>query len=354
MAGPAKTTRSSRRRSSGLEVPPSNDQALVRFLTAVKEHIQSFEGFGNPAERFVTVKDLVDVGLASQVTRQGFSELTGVGAGSAAASSSSSNSSGISTFSELSDTELSAASQGWMVRFSGSSWEAFNFNLEQRTINAAWTFKAATTFENTVSVSKGKTLFVYDTASAASIGISQGTNVTTITGVSSDEINFTGYAALKQDGTIKLQEVASPEADEAGYSQIWVLDLQAGIPYFTADDGTASPLSRSASPFFANQDDTVDEGYIDAVWYGDDGSNYELTLQEDSLETFPIGCSFDVWNESTGTLTITEGTDTTLFYMDGSAITDVAGSMTLAEGGYLRITRKASDTYIARGQGGTP
>jgi hypothetical protein len=53
--------------------------------------------------------------------------------------------------------------------------------------------------------------------------------------VSTTQWNVTGVEAIKQDGSIMLQELASAPADTAGYGQYWVGNDN--NPYFTADDG---------------------------------------------------------------------------------------------------------------------
>jgi hypothetical protein len=79
-----------------------------------------------------------------------------------------------------------------------------------------------------------------------------------------------------------------------------------------------------------------------------------LTLEPSTDTQFPVGAQLTVWNEGTGVLTINEGSGTTLYYMDGSGtVTDTAGGMTLAKGGFLTIIRKSTTVYLAMGAGGT-
>lgn len=85
----------------GLQVPTDVSPELQKFLQAVKEHIEVYTGSkGQPGERFVTVQDLKDIGLANYVVKRGRAELGDTAeqaAASRAAASTRTTSSALST-----------------------------------------------------------------------------------------------------------------------------------------------------------------------------------------------------------------------------------------------------------------
>jgi Putative phage tail protein len=171
---------------------------------------------------------------------------------------------------------------------------------------------------------------------------------------------FTGMSSIRVLGALKLEERATAFGDTGTYGQIWCrTETNGSRLYYTDDTGDDKPVGMAAYNLVANQNsnmttDSVAQSLVNGAWYSDNATTYILTLEPSTDQEFPIGAQMTVWNEGSGALTITEGTGDTLWYSDGGAFTDVAGSMALAQGGYLTIIRKSATVWLAMGAGGTP
>jgi hypothetical protein len=167
-------------------------------------------------------------------------------------------------------------------------------------------------------------------------------------------------------GGVYIDEASVASADVASDGQIWVKNNVPNDLYYTCDTGIDYPVGyatyrRSASTTLDNGNqtlnmstDSVADALVNGCWYSDNATAYTLTLEPSTDTQFPVGAQLTVWNEGTGVLTINEGSGTTLYYMDGSGtVTDTAGGMTLAKGGFLTIIRKSTTVYLAMGAGGT-
>ena len=154
--------------------------------------------------------------------------------------------------------------------------------------------------------------------------------------------------------------MASANSDVAGFGQLWTrTEANGSRLYYTDDIGDDKAVGMAEYDLVGNQNsnmstDSVAQRLVNGAWYSDNGVAYTLTLEPSTDLEFPTGAQMSVWNEGAGTLTITEGAGTTLWYLDGTgSVVDTAGGMTLAQGGFLTIIRKNSATYLAMGAGGT-
>lgn len=182
----------------------------------------------------------------------------------------------------------------------------------------------------------------------------------TITGTWS----FTGTKTTMNQ--LFINESSAADADVAGDGQFWVKNNAPNDPYYTSDTGIDYPLAyatyrKTSSTALDNANETLNMGtesvadaMVNGCWYSDNSTAYTLTLEDSGTTHFPVGAQMTVWNEGSGTLTINEGTGTTLYVMTGSARTDSAGGCTLGTGGYATIIRKSTTVYLIMGAGITP
>jgi hypothetical protein len=108
----------------GLSVPAGLDPELEKFLSGVKEHLQGADGTrGQPQERFVTLRDLKDIGLVNIGVKNGRGVITGINSDvtslTAAASSS---------LATLNDVDTSAAQDGDALQYNAGAGEWVPFD----------------------------------------------------------------------------------------------------------------------------------------------------------------------------------------------------------------------------------
>lgn len=163
-----------------------------------------------------------------------------------------------------------------------------------------------------------------------------------------------------------INEAASATTDVTGDGQVWVKDNAPNDLYYTGDTGIDYPVAyatyrKTSATALDNANQTLDMGtesvadaMVNGCWYSDNATAYTLTLEDSGTTHFPVGAQMTVWNEGSGTLTINEGTGTTLYVMTGTARTDSAGGCTLGTGGYATIIRKSTTVYLIMGAGITP
>lgn len=146
----------------------------------------------------------------------------------------------------------------------------------------------------------------------------------------------------------------------ADYGQLWVQNLAPNVLMFQDDTSVDRYVGMAQYYLIGNQTfdmNTPGNGpkCPNAVWYSDDATAYTLTLENSSATTFPVGAQMTIWNEGSGTLTITEGTTTTLYQLTGSgAPVDTTGGCTMGQGGYATLIRKSTTVYLIMGSGITP
>ena len=156
-----------------------------------------------------------------------------------------------------------------------------------------------------------------------------------------------------------LTEKSAADADVAGDGQIWVRDRAANQLWFTDDTGDDYPVAMARGKVTANASsnlntDTVAHDFINGIAFFDDGSAYTITLEDSTDEEFPVECSFQIINgdpTAPGTITITEGATTTLYYIEpDGTVTDTAGGCTMSSGA-ATVYRSATGVYFIWGSG---
>jgi len=174
-------------------------------------------------------------------------------------------------------------------------------------------------------------------------------------------------AAWTFDDNIFILESASADADVAGDGQLWVRNNAPNDLYFTNDVGVDYPVGyatyrRSSANVIDNINqtlnmttDTVADAMVGGAWIKTNTTAYTLTLEPSTDTQFPVGSQIAIYNRGTsGTMTVTEGSGTTLWVLDGSSATDAAGSATIAAGGYATLIRESTTIYVLMGAGVTP
>jgi hypothetical protein len=211
-------------------------------------------------------------------------------------------------------------------------------------------------FGNTTSGTSGATSILKDSA-ASQFTYNPSTNTFYAANSSSTKVITNG---------VFLNELASAGTDVTADGQVWVKNNIPNDLYFTGDTGIDYPVAyatyrkTSATALDnANQSlnmgtESVADAMVNGCWYSDNATAYTLTLEDSGTTHFPVGAQMTIWNEGSGTLTIAEGTGTTLYVLTGSAVTDSAGGCTLGQGGYATIIRKSTTVYLIMGAGITP
>lgn len=101
--------------------------------------------------------------------------------------------------------------------------------------------------------------------------------------------------------------------------------------------------------------DTLEAKHCGGVYFKDGTTAITLTLEANTSTDFPVGGVCTIINaNTTGNITVTEGSLTTLYYLDGSTRTDTAGGCTVGPGGIATLWREASTIYYIWGGGITP
>ena len=99
--------------------------------------------------------------------------------------------------------------------------------------------------------------------------------------------------------------------------------------------------------------DTCDWQYMNGVYFKDGATGITLTLEASTVTTFEVGSMCQIINAhaTTGDITVTEGTGTTLYLMTGTTVTDTAGGCTIEAGGYATLYRHSATVYYIMGNG---
>jgi hypothetical protein len=82
-------------------------------------------------------------------------------------------------------------------------------------------------------------------------------------------------------------------------------------------------------------------------YYSTESSNYTLTIANNASQGFQVGAAITVVNQGTGTISIAQGSDVTL-YLAGNA---TSGNRTVATFGMATIIKVATDTWFISGAG---
>jgi len=233
-----------------------------------------------------------------------------------------------------------------------------------------------------VTSSAGTTGEFVETATAGSFRISNGTQWADIGPRNSSYCHFDTNASsgfyfydnvtvltdLKVlGGSFYMTETTAAAADVAAQGQFWVKNNVPNDPYFTNDIGVDYPIGfatyrRSAATTLDNINqtlnmttDSVADAMVGGAWVKTSTTARTLTLEPSTDTEFPVGAQIAIWNRAaSGTMTVTEGSGTTLYVLDGSSSTDAAGSATIAAGGYATLIRESTTVYVLMGAGVTP
>lgn len=156
-------------------------------------------------------------------------------------------------------------------------------------------------------------------------------------------------------------QLLPPTFTPTGFGLFWVDDTASPTrPMFRDDGSQLYELQYAQPPLFVNANQDFNTGgtarsMVGNACYYDDGANYTITLENSGVQDFPIKSSFEIINAGSGTITISEGTGMTLFYMDPTgAVTDVVGSCTLDIGGVATVFRRSTTVWLIWGGNITP
>lgn len=166
------------------------------------------------------------------------------------------------------------------------------------------------------------------------------------------QMDFGGADIDNVDAVFMLEQSAD-KASVATFGQWWVKNDAPNRPYFTDDGDSAYPLGF-AKWLNVSEDaaDTIDWQYMNGIAFKDGTTPITYTLEASGVTTFEVGSNTTFINaNATGDITINEGTGTTLYLLDGSAVTDTAGGCTLAGGGYATLYRHSATVYYIMGAG---
>lgn len=154
-----------------------------------------------------------------------------------------------------------------------------------------------------------------------------------------------------------LNERSAAVGDVAGDGQIWCETDSPNRLRFTDDSGqdwhVAMAGGFTSDNVFVNTSrnfNTSGNFAANNILYYDNGSNYTVTLQDNSATNrFEIYQSITILAPTSGNITIAEGASTTLYDESG---TDTVGGVVLS-GGAVTIFRASSTDYIIWGNGYT-
>lgn len=195
-----------------------------------------------------------------------------------------------------------------------------------------------------------------------------GTGVTTSTGTGATVRGTSPTFTTKlTTDKVFINEASAATTDVAGDGQIWVKNNVPNDLWFTNDGGVDYPVGyavyrKSSINVIDNINqtlnmttDSVADAMVGGAWVKTNTTAYTLTLEPSTDTQFPVGGQIAIWNRgASGTMTVTEGSGTTLYVLTGSASTDAAGSATIAAGGYATLIRESTTVYLLMGAGITP
>jgi hypothetical protein len=187
-------------------------------------------------------------------------------------------------------------------------------------------------------------------------------NILTATPGDNDTIIYSnGISAIiarddntKINGSLFLEEQGSALGDVATEGQIWVRNNAPNELWFTDDTGDDYPVATATARRLATNAafdvNTSGNEVYNGVCYYADGSAYTITLGNSTgngLTNHPVNSTFQIIAPGSGTITVNEGTSTTLYLEDG---TDTAGGCTMTQGA-ATVFRVSATEYIIVGSG---
>lgn len=167
-------------------------------------------------------------------------------------------------------------------------------------------------------------------------------------------VNLNNYKVRVVNGSFEIAERTDDLNGTAGYGQFWVQNRVPNRPWFTDDANNKYPLAF-AEWLNVSEDanDVCDWQYMNGVYFKDGTTAITLTLEASTVTTFEVGSTTAIINAhaTTGNITVTEGTGTTLYVLDGTTVADSLGSSTIAPGGYATLYRHSAAVYYLMGAG---
>lgn len=168
----------------------------------------------------------------------------------------------------------------------------------------------------------------------------------------------TGSTSTYEAGAIlEIEETATMANPAAGFGRFWVRDDVPNVPMFTNDAGTDLPLGLNVLPTFnMNATDTLEANHNGHITGKDNTTSYTLTGPTSGDEDFPVEGVAQVVNLGSSVVyTISDTATCTMYWMDGTAApVDIAGSGTLAAGGWISLWRYSTTAIYITGHGFTP
>jgi len=153
---------------------------------------------------------------------------------------------------------------------------------------------------------------------------------------------------------LQIGEQAAAETNIAGDGQVWVRSTAPNNLYFTDDTGEDFPVGYAKARQNSNATfnfNTANNVAPNRVLFYDDSNNYTVTTEDSGSTTnWEVGTAIQILAPTSGTITIVEGSGTTLFEADG---TDTVGGGTLTAG-VITIYRASATDYYEWGSGFTP
>jgi hypothetical protein len=213
-----------------------------------------------------------------------------------------------------------------------------------------------------VGVGSGSTNDMYLLSDAGNIQITAGGGTIEMNDLVDMNNNNINDANRVYADALYLNETSAAQSDVTGDGQFWVKSDAPNHPMFTGDTGIDYDLGlgqykRISATSLDNTNtngETIGRQHINGIWIKTDTSTDTLTLEESSGTNFPVGSQLSIVNAGTsGNMTVSDTTTQTLYVLDGSSVTDVAGSCTIAPGGYATLIRFNTSTSYIMGAGVT-
>jgi hypothetical protein len=165
---------------------------------------------------------------------------------------------------------------------------------------------------------------------------------------------FTSADGLNVNDSLYLNEQSAANANVSNYGQLWMLNTAPNQFWFTNDTGENYAVAlgnpRQRLNGAANMATTsIARDLIGGVAMYNNSTSYTITLPSNSNTFFPVSSSFQIFKRGTGTITINEGSSTTLYYIESDGtVTDTAGGCTM-QTGVATVYRESTTVYLIWG-----
>ena len=214
---------------------------------------------------------------------------------------------------------------------------------------------------NYLGVGTALSALTADNITAGTLAVARGgTNVTTATG--------TGTAFALHNSPVFVTEITTPLVANSGAIGIEYnnsVNLQTQLHTTSGNTSGATvrthgntlvDIGFNVLPVFNwDANDTIEAQHCGHMTGTSDGGSYTLTLTTIANVDFPIGGVCTIVNGGATDYTITEGADTTLFYLEGGVGgTDTTGGCVVGAGGVATLYRFDATDYFIWGSEITP